>query len=68
MTDVLKVGDGVRVKPGTRIAKYPAGGRGTVSRGPKASASGSTYYLLVMDKDDPSDTVLVKAEDIEPDE
>ena len=57
----------VRVKAGTRIPRYPAGERGTVNLGPKTSASGATYYLLVMDKDDPSDTVLFKAEEIEPD-
>jgi hypothetical protein len=67
MSDALKVGDRVRVKVGTRIPKYPAGERGMVNRGPRTSAGGTTYYLLVMDKDDPSDTVLVKAEEIEPD-
>jgi hypothetical protein len=65
MSQELKPGDRVRVKAGVQIPKYPAGDKGTVSRGPQTSADGSTYYLLRMDKDDPQEEVLFKAEEIE---
>jgi hypothetical protein len=67
MSATLKVGDRVRVKAGVQIPKYPAGDKGTVSRGPQTSADGTMYYLLMMDKDDPAEVVIFKAEEIEPD-
>jgi hypothetical protein len=35
MSATLKVGNRVRVKAAVKLAKYPAGEKGTVSRGPK---------------------------------
>jgi hypothetical protein len=67
MSDVLKPGDRVRVKAGVQIPHYPAGEKGTVARGPQTSADGTTYYLLVMDKDAAAKTVLFKTDEIEPD-
>jgi hypothetical protein len=67
MSGALKVGDRVRVKAGVQIPSYPAGEKGTVSRGPQTSADGTTYYLLLMDRDAPAKTVLFKADEIEPD-
>ncbi len=67
MSDPLKVGGRVRVKPGVRLPKYSGGDKGAVSRGPQSSADGSTYYLVVMDKDDPPEAVIFKAGEIEPD-
>jgi hypothetical protein len=67
MSDPLKVGDRARVKARRRIPHYPAGEKGTVSRGPQTSTNGTTYYLLVMDKDDPPEEVIFKADEIEPD-
>ena len=67
MSDPLKVGERVRVKAGVRLPKYSGGDKGAVSRGPQSSADGSTYYLVVMDKDDPPEAVIFKAEEIEPD-
>ena len=60
MSDPLKVGDRVRVKAGRRIPHYPAGEGGTVNRVPQTSASGTTYYLVMMDKDNLSVTVIFK--------
>jgi hypothetical protein len=67
MSGELKVGDRVRVTAGVQMPKCPAGAKGTVSRGPQTSADGTTYYLLMMDKDEPAKTVLFKADEIEPD-
>ena len=67
MSGSLKVGDRVRVKAGTQIPSYTVGDKGIVSRGPQTSASGTTYYLLRMDKNDPQEEVIFKAEEIEPD-
>ena len=63
----LKAGDRVRVRAGVRLPKYSGGDKGAVSHGPQTSADGSTYYLLVMDKDDPPESVIFKAGEIEPD-
>ena len=67
MSGALKVGDRVRVKAGRRIPKYPAGEKSTVSRGPQTSASGTTYYLVMMDKDGSEDATLFLADEIESD-
>lgn len=67
MSDPLKVGDQVRVKAGRRIPHYPAGEGGTVNRVPQTSASGTTYYLVMMDKDNLSVTVIFKDDEIEAD-
>jgi hypothetical protein len=67
MSGALKFGDRVRVKAGTQIPNYAVGDGGTVSRGPQTSASGTTYYLLKMDKNDPQEEVIFKADEIEPD-
>jgi hypothetical protein len=67
MSNALKPGVRVRVKSGVQIPHYPAGEKGTVARGPQTSADGTTYYLLLMDRDAHSKTVLFKADEIEPD-
>ena len=65
MSGAWKVGDRVRVKAGRRIPKYPAGEKSTVSRGPQTSASGTTYYLVTMDKDASARTAIFQADEIE---
>ena len=65
MSGEWKVGDRVRVKAGRRIPKYPAGEKSTVSRGPQTSASGTTYYLVTMDKAASARTAIFQADEIE---
>ena len=67
MSGALKAGDRVRVKAGVQIPHYPAGEKGTVSRGPQTSADGTTYYLLLMDSDDAGMEVIFEADEIESD-
>jgi hypothetical protein len=65
----LRVGDRMRMSVRSRVEDYPPGAKGVVRGGPKDSArSGVVYYLVSMDKDDPGQTTIFNAEEIEPDE
>jgi hypothetical protein len=64
----LKPGDRVRVTVRNRMAGYLPGDKGTVLRVSEASISGAHYFTVAMDKDDPTNSGVVFAEDeIEPD-
>jgi hypothetical protein len=67
MKDALKVGDRVRVRAGTRIPQYPAGGKGTVAEGPFRFGAGRRYYLVAMDSDWTRQPVVYSEWEIEPD-
>jgi hypothetical protein len=61
------LGIGSESRRESRYPSIPLAEKGTVSRGPQKSADGTMYYLLMMDKDDPAEVVIFKAEEIEPD-
>lgn len=55
----LKRGDRVRVTVRGRMHGYEAGDKGMVLRALAAGPSGALYYLVAMDKDDPTKTGVV---------
>jgi hypothetical protein len=68
MSDALKVGDRVRVTVRNRMAGYQPGDKGMVMREVADGPSGTRYYVVAMDKDDPQKTGVVFSDDeIEPD-
>jgi hypothetical protein len=68
MNRELKAGDRVRVVARNRLSEYYAGAKGTVRSGPHASASGTVYYLLAMDRDARRGTFLFTAHEVEPEQ
>ena len=69
MSHELRVGDRMRMSVRSRVEDYPPKAKGVVRGGPKDSArSGVVYYLVAMDKDDPGQTTIFNADEIEPDE
>jgi hypothetical protein len=69
MNRELKMGDRVRVTPGSRVKGYQPGDKGVVLEGPTVYAGASdTSYVVAMDKDGPGSTSTVfSADEIEPD-
>jgi hypothetical protein len=64
----LKKGDRVRVTGRSRMYGYQPGDRGTIVREAVRAPSGTRYYLVAMDKDNPAHAGVVFAEgEIEPD-
>jgi hypothetical protein len=64
----LKVGDRVRVTIQCSIPGYLPGDKGTVTRGPHTGPSGTSYFKVTMDKDDPASRgATFAADEIEPD-
>jgi hypothetical protein len=63
MSPELKVGDRVRVSVRNRMHGYQTGERGTVVRQLVAGPSGTCYYLVAMDEDDPAKTGVVFTND-----
>jgi hypothetical protein len=65
----LKKGDRVRVTRLNRMYGYQPGDKGTITREAIRAPSGTRYYLVAMDKDNPAHTgVVFNAEEIEADE
>jgi hypothetical protein len=68
MSRALKVGDRVRVTIHNRMAGYQPGDKGAVLREVADGPSGTRYYVVAMDKDDPIKTgVLFSDDEIEAD-
>jgi hypothetical protein len=64
----LKPGDRVRLTVRNRMHGYQPGDKGVVERELAAGPSGTRYYLVRMDKDDPTRSGVVFTDDeIEPD-
>ena len=63
MSCQLKAGDRVRVTVRNRMHGYQTGDQGTVVRQVVAGPSGTCYYLVAMDKDDPAKTGVVFTND-----
>jgi hypothetical protein len=64
----LKPGDRVRLTVVQRMRGYQPGDKGMVLRELAAGSNGTLYFLVKMDKDDPSKTGGVFTDDeIEPD-
>jgi hypothetical protein len=64
----LKPGDRVRVTCRIRMCGYQPGDKGTVLSEVTAGPSGTCYYVVAMDKDNPSQHGVVFSDDeIEPD-
>jgi hypothetical protein len=59
----LKPGDRVRVTVRNRVTGYQPGEKGTVQREVVSTSRGTLYYLVSMDKDDPSNSGVVFADD-----
>jgi hypothetical protein len=68
MSRGLKKGDRVRVTGLCGVAGYQAGDKGTVLREVVSTSRGALYFLVAMDKDDPSHSgVVFRHDEIEPD-
>jgi hypothetical protein len=68
MSRSLKPGESIRVTVRNRMAGYQPGDKGTVMREVADGPSGTRYYVVAMDKDDPQKTGVVFSDDeIEPD-
>jgi hypothetical protein len=64
----LKKGDRVHVTERNRMYGYQPGDKGTIVREAIRAPSGTRYYLVAMDKDNPTHAGVVFAErEIEPD-
>jgi len=64
----LKRGDRVRVTGRNRMYGYQPGDKGTIVREAVRAPSGTRYYLVAMDEDNPAHAGVVFAErEIEPD-
>ena len=62
----LKRGDRVRLTVQNRMRGYHPGDKGLLVRELASDSSGTRYYLVRMEKDDPSKTgVVVTADEIE---
>ena len=65
----LKKGDRVRVTARNRMYGYQPGDKGTIFREAIHAPSGTRYYLVAMEKDNPAHAgVVFNAEEIEADE
>jgi hypothetical protein len=65
----LKKGDRVHVTRRNRMYGYQPGDKGTIVREAIRAPSGTRYYLVAMDKDNPAHAgVVFNAEEIEADE
>jgi hypothetical protein len=65
----LKKGDRVRITVRNRMYGYQPGDKGTIVREAIRAPSGTRYYLVAMDKDNPTHAgVVFNAEEIEADE
>ena len=65
----LKKGDRVRVTTHNRMYGYQPGDKGTIVREAIRAPSGTRYYLVAMEKDNPSHAgVVFNAEEIEADD
>jgi hypothetical protein len=65
----LKKGDRVRVTTHNRMYGYQPGDKGTIVREAVRAPSGTRYYLVAMDKDNPAHAgVVFNAEEIEADD
>jgi hypothetical protein len=68
MSYQLKPGDRIRVTVRNRMHGYHPGDKGSVLREVTYGPSGAFYYVVEMDKDAPSNSGVVFADDeIEPD-
>jgi hypothetical protein len=66
MSRVLKKGDQVRVTSQNCVAGYQLGDKGTVLREVVSTSRGTLYFLVAMDKDDPSHSgVIFRHDEIE---
>ena len=59
----LKPGDRVRVTSRCRIHGYQPGDKGTVLRDVVAGPSGTCYFVVAMDKDQPDAAGIVFSDD-----
>ncbi len=68
MSRGLKKGDRVRVTNRSGVAGYQVGDKGTVLREVVSTSRGTLYFLIAMDKDDPSHSgVIFRHDEIESD-
>jgi hypothetical protein len=69
MSDVLKVGDRIRIRGGNGVKGYRPGDRGKVLfQASLPTLDGKRFYTVAMDKDDTAPEWIVFTEDeIEPD-
>jgi hypothetical protein len=64
----MKKGDRVRVTMNSGVADYLPGDKGTVLREVVSTSRGTLYFLVAMDKDDPSKSgVVFRHDEIEAD-
>ncbi len=63
MSNPFKPGDRVRVTIRNRMAGYRPGHKGTVLQASSVGMTGERYYTVAMDKDDPTHSGAVFAED-----
>ena len=68
MSRGLKKGDRVHVTSCNSVAGYQTGDKGTVLREVVSTSRGTLYFLVAMDKDDPSHSgVVFRHDEIETD-
>jgi hypothetical protein len=68
MSRGMKKVERVRVTSCSSVAGYQIGDKGTVLREVVSTSRGTLYYLVAMDKDDPSHSgVVFRHDEIEPD-
>jgi hypothetical protein len=63
MSRALKPGQRVRVTVRNRVARYHPGDTGIVLREVADGPSGTRYYVVAMDKDDPTKSGVVFSDD-----